>query len=333
MDCDFDRSAHGDESPRFRIDMTARCRDCDHLPKVDGAGEVFESDGRRVQRMHNGLLVLADGYYGSEMTEIIALTKGLHEPQEELAFHHVLDALPTAANMIELGAYWSYYSLWFKSRAPGERRAVALEPIEKHVEVGHANAALNGMEIEFLVGAAGGTPLPSMKLPVDERRTIDVRQYSVPEIMALKGMEHLDVLHCDAQGAELDVILGCRELFEKGRVSFVFLSTHHHNISKDYLTHQRCLAALRDMGATILADHDVNESFSGDGLIVAQFGESATPVAPFAISYNRYSEALFRNPLYDLAEIERPANALKAALSNSTVGKLLKRFRSYTNFR
>ena len=40
------------------------------------------SDGTRVQIMHNGLRVLADGYCGEWMTQLIARCRGCHEPQE-----------------------------------------------------------------------------------------------------------------------------------------------------------------------------------------------------------------------------------------------------------
>lgn len=95
------------------------------------------------------------------------------------------------------------------------------------------------------------------------------------------------------------------------------ISTHAESISGDPLTHQRCLAVLREIGATILVEHDVHESFSGDGLIVAKLGPVPSDWSPPSISYNRYSEALFRNPLYDLAECrsQRAAGALDRATS------------------
>jgi hypothetical protein len=59
---------------------------------------------------------------------------------------------------------------------------------------------------------------------------------------------------------------------------------------------------LRDFGGTILAEHDVHESFSGDGLIAAYFGPEPLEWNEPPISRNKYSTSLFRNPLYDLAE-------------------------------
>jgi FkbM family methyltransferase len=105
----------------------------------------------------------------------------------------------------------------------------------------------------------------------------------------------------DAQGVELEILEGCQELAVANRLGWIVVSTHSHHISGDPLTHQRCLALLSRLGATMLAEHDVHESFSGDGLIVAKFGSVPEDWRSPRISYNRYSESLFRNPLYDLA--------------------------------
>jgi hypothetical protein len=67
---------------------------------------------------------------------------------------------------------------------------------------------------------------------------------------------------------------------------------------------------LKEFGGTILAEHDVHESFSGDGLIAAYFGFPLDWNEP-AISRNRYASSLFRNPLYDLAE--KSGSALPSA--------------------
>jgi hypothetical protein len=72
-------------------------------------------DETRVQVMHNGIRVLADGYYGEWMTRLIELCSGCHEPQEERVFHEVMARIPAVATMIELGGFWAFYSLWFLS--------------------------------------------------------------------------------------------------------------------------------------------------------------------------------------------------------------------------
>lgn len=59
---------------------------------------------------------------------------------------------------------------------------------------------------------------------------------------------------------------------------------------------------LNQFGAQNLAEHDVHESFSGDGIIAAYFGNEPLTWEEPTISLNRYSTSLFRNLAYDLAE-------------------------------
>ena len=95
-----------------RVLIATRCRDADVLPKVADAGAVIRHpDGTAVQIMHNGVKVLAGGYYGEWMQDLITRCRGHHEPQEEVLFTEVLRHLPSDATMIELGGFWSFYSV------------------------------------------------------------------------------------------------------------------------------------------------------------------------------------------------------------------------------
>ena len=287
---------------RLRAEMTVKCRDCDAIPKVPDAGKVVQIDGIAAQIMHNGVLVVAGGYYGEWMTDIITRLQGHHEPQEELVFHEVLKHVPPRATMLELGGFWSYYSLWFKSQHGDTRRSYVVEPDPGNIGVGRSNAALNGYEITFVQGCVGADDKVATNFKTESSGEISVPQISIPTFLREHGLSHLDVLHCDTQGAETEIIRSCEGLFRSGAIRFAIFATHSHHISGDPLTHQRCLAMLEQFGGTILAEHDVHESFSGDGLIAVHFGPQPIAWAAPSLSLNRYSTSLFRNPLYDLAE-------------------------------
>ena len=63
------------------------------------------------------------------------------------------------------------------------------------------------------------------------------------------------------------MLLGCAGALAQRRIRILILSTHHHAVSGDPLTHQRCLRILLDAGAaSLVAEHSVSESCSGDGL-------------------------------------------------------------------
>ena len=284
-----------------RIAMTLRCRDCDDIPKVADAGSVVEEPGTGpIQVMHNGIRVIADGYGGAWTTHLIRLCHGHHEPQEERVFHEIVSRLPADASMIELGGYWAYYSLWFLSGGD-RRRSIVVEPDPAYLDVGRRNAALNGLTPEFLAGFIGGEPGHPQPFQTESSGVVELPCLSVPQLLAERGMDRLDLLHCDAQGVELAVLESCRGLLRRGAIGWVFISTHAYQITGDPLTHQRCLSLIKGLGGKVIAEHDVHESFSGDGLIVAWFGQGEPAVPIPNISRNRYSESMFRNPLYELA--------------------------------
>lgn len=298
-----------------RVAMAERCRDCDAVPKVPGAGRVEAlPDGRRAQVMHNGLRVVADGYYGAWMTDLIGRCRGHHEPQEERAFHEVVSRLPPGEEplaMAELGGFWAYYSCWFLAGGPA-RRAVLVEPDPAHAAVGRANLALNGLSdraeiVSGFVGAFGdAAPGERRPFPTESSGTLDLPRVDLAALLDARGIGRLAILHCDAQGAEFSVLEEAAPLFRAGRVDWVCVSTHHHLISGDPLTHQRCLALLRALGASVEAEHDVSESYSGDGLILARFGPAPPGWRAPPLSHNRAGESLFRHPLHDLAAATAP---------------------------
>ncbi len=290
-----------------RVALTSACRDADAIPKVEGAGEVSVFEGQRIQTMHNGLRVVADGYYGAWMTRLIELLRGHHEPQEEAAVHEVLRHLGSHATMLEVGAFWSYYSLWFLKDRP-HRRAFALEPDPAHLALGRRNAALNGLRPMFRQGVLAVGDARRATLSTESSGWQEVDAVPLTEIAAALG-GRIDLLLCDAQGAETDLVGALQGLSRTGAIGFVILSTHAEAITGDPLTHQRCLRAMKALGAHVLAEHDVHESFSGDGLIVASFDAVPADWRDPPLTRNRYASSLFRNPLYDLAECRTQAAA------------------------
>ena len=285
-----------------RMLMTVSCRDADYIPKVPNAGLIIEdSDQQPVQIMHNGVKIVPDCYYGSWMTELIKRLRGHHEPQEEAVFHEVVRRLPPNANMLELGGFWAYYSLWFLKDHPG-RRSLVLEPDPNHLEAGRRNAELNGLEPTFLQGFAGSHFEQATPFWTESAGELVLPRYSVEHLMQAQRWNRLDLLHVDIQGAELDVLSSCEQLFRRGLIDWVFVSTHSHWISGDPLTHQKCLGLLQDYGAAIEVEHDVHESFSGDGLIVARFCPPPMDWSKIELSYNRQSTSHFRHLAFELAE-------------------------------
>jgi FkbM family methyltransferase len=287
---------------RKRVLLTASCRDCDDLPRAPDAGSCGRDAQGDYQVMHNGIRVVRGGYYGEWMEEIIRRLRGVHEPQEERIFHEVIARLPAGATMLELGGFWAWYSLWFQHAVPGGHSFV-VEPDPAHLAVGRANFARNGCAATFTQACVGASSVPALRFRCESdglEHTIE--QVGLVDFLERHGIERLDLLHADVQGAETALLEGARACLEARRIRFVFVSTHHHLISGDPLTHQRCLALLRDAGAAVLVEHSVAESFSGDGLIVASFDPRDADLARIQISRARACDGIFREIEYDLDE-------------------------------
>jgi FkbM family methyltransferase len=303
--------------PNFRrIELAVSCTDASSLPRVADAGVVRDD---RVQVMHNGVLVEADGYQGPWMTEIIERLRGVHEPQEEAAFAIVLDRVARAGGspvVIELGCWWAYYSLWALDRIPGAR-SICVEPDPAYLEVGRRNFALNSRTGEFLHAAIGHGPSPAAPFLCES----DGQEHDVPfeglgSLLDRFAVDRAELLLVDIQGAEVPMLDGARELLQAGRVRFLVISTHHHRISGDPLTHQRVVMLLRDLGAHIICEHTVAESFTGDGLVVASFDPADRDLS-IVVSRCRVADSLFGDPLWDLASAYDDAASLRARLAEA----------------
>jgi FkbM family methyltransferase len=283
-----------------RVELTCSCPDAEIIPKVEFAGKQIVENGQKIQIMHNGLKVVAGGYYGDWMAEIIERCKGHHEPQEELAFYEVLKRIPVQAKMLEVGGFWVYYSLWFLKEFPTQRQAFAIEPDPAHIKVGEANATLNGLPVKFIQGFIS-KETGVQNFQTEKSGVLSIPAISIVDFIKQQNIDYLDLILCDAQGGEIALLEGLQALVEHNKIGFVIVSTHSEHITGDPLTHQRCLAIIKSLNGQVLLEHDVHESFSGDGLIVAKFGEKIVDWVEPKLSRSRYSASFFRNPLYDLA--------------------------------
>lgn len=296
-----------------RVAMTVLCRDCDDLPKVERAGEVETlEDGTEVQILHNGLKVIAGGYGGTWTTELIRRLRGHHEPQEEKVFAALLERLRGAESpqMIELGSFWAFYSLWFRQVFPAGRNLL-LEPDPGNLALGLRHFELNGFKTAWL-RTGGGSCCGDFDFLAESdgiRRKTPVT--SIDALVDQLDISYIDILHCDAQGIELEVLLGAERTIAANRLRFVVISTHHHQICGDPLLHHRCLEHLNNLGAQVIAEHSVAESYSGDGLIVASLSPADRGFT-VPISRNVPSTSLFRETEFDLAEAEERCRQLAA---------------------
>ncbi|MFZ4593888.1 MAG: hypothetical protein ACOYOF_06500 [Verrucomicrobiaceae bacterium] len=233
-----------------RISDVLSSPDNARLPRVADAGKI--KDGW--QTMHNGLRVSVGGYYGNGITRMLKSNKGCHEPQEEIVFAEVLKRLPANPVMIECGAYWAFYSMWFLKSHP-EGRAFMIEPDPANLAVGKKNFLHNGFSGHFEQAGLGE------HAGIDEQIG---RIVSVPSFMSSQALDRANILHMDIQGAEEVTLRGALPLLESQLLDYVFVSTHSEAL------HAGCVSLLTGAGYEVDASVPPAKSYSVDGVIVAR---------------------------------------------------------------
>jgi hypothetical protein len=236
------------ESWNLRIEQVLSSNDNYFIPRVKHAGMI--RGGKQV--MHNGIKIYLGSYYGPEYAQMLVRTKGVHEPQEERVFQEILNHMPANATMIEMGAFWSFYSMWFQSKVPKANNFM-IEPDAFNLGHGKRNFKLNKFKGEFTQAFIG-------KSAIDEGV---IKTICVDSFIEEKNIKHVNILHSDIQGFELDMLKGAKKSMEKGIIDFIFISTHSNEI------HYLCLEFLLSEKFHIVAQADLNNTFSVDGLIVA----------------------------------------------------------------
>lgn len=237
------------DSFKYRIKEVVKCPDNAYIPRVDDAGKVLNGK----QMMHNGLRIHLGSYYGPEVAQQLYINKGVHEPQEEYVFQEVLKDISSNSTMIELGAFWSFYSMWFNSKIHGARNYM-VEPDEFNLGCGKRNFKLNNMHGDFTQAFVGTRN--SIK---DRQRTIGIDDFCLE-----KTIDFIDILHCDIQGYEYEMLLGAKKMIIEDKIGYFFISTHSNNI------HYQCLNYLKEKSYVIVASADLDQTYAEDGLIVAK---------------------------------------------------------------
>lgn len=101
------------------------------IPRCKHAGKTVIYDGDEVVVMSNGVIVTAKGYYNS-YSAILWRNAGVHEAAEERLFSAIVDRAPPGSAIVELGAFWAFYSVWYSLSVPDARTYVTFleNPLE-----------------------------------------------------------------------------------------------------------------------------------------------------------------------------------------------------------
>ena len=220
------------------------------IERVSNAGYI-DSDNNVI--LHNGIRVPIGGElaYYAEFSDILVINRGVHEPLEEYCFQELLSRLQTESGehtMLELGAYWGHYSLWF-SKCLRKTSCVLVEPEIQNLESGKENFANNGYSGKFI-----------NQLVAKDAFTVDGYMQgnasSCPEIT---------LLHSDIQGYEEEMLVSSKQTLSMKKIKYLMISTH----SKKW--HDTCLNIIEsyDYIVEVSSEPDYH-STSCDGFIFAR---------------------------------------------------------------
>ena len=203
-------------------------------------------DGNNVI-LHNGNKVAFEGSlaYYKEFSEILILNRGVHEPLEEYCFQQLMATLSGKPLMIELGAYWSHYSMWMLKNFP-DAECIMVEPDKKFLACGRHNFFLNNCQGEFI------------------NEFVSKDGFILDEFVNERNIRSVDLLHSDIQGYELEMLEGAETFLEKHGVNYLFVSTHSTKI------HSAVEKTLSGYGYCIEVSSDFDfHTTSSDGFILA----------------------------------------------------------------
>ena len=197
--------------------------------------------------LHNGLRVPISGpgaYYGA-LSQLLIVNRGVHEPLEEFVFQELLKRLPDAPTMIELGAYWGHYSMWFKKARPNGQ-VILVEPALEGLKSGQDNFARNGLNGEFIQAFVGKG------------------KFEIDDFFRQRNITNLDILHADIEGFECEMLEGAHEVLARHGVRFLFIATH----SQD--NHEAVVRQLGELRYRVEIASDFNaQTTSCDGMVFA----------------------------------------------------------------
>lgn len=184
--------------------------------------------------------------------------------------------------IVDLGANIGLAAMFLAAKHP-EARVLCVEPVAENVEILELNNSLNRLDIEVLQAAVDDTPgevelFPNewwssstivadvanaregnagrmeQPLALDRQR---VRAATIPQLMDEHGMDRIDVMKMDIEGAEAGIMAGDLDWLD--RVGVLIIEIH-----RKYVEAEPILAALRSKGFSGVEHHGPCDVFVRD---------------------------------------------------------------------
>ncbi len=160
-----------------------------------------------------------------------------------------------------------------------------VEPDLNNFSSGVNNFKLNGFDGEFIQSFVGKG------------------HFEVDPFLSGRKLSHLDILHVDIQGYEIEMLEGCRNTLKERLIDYLFVSTHSQPI------HDRVVAELNHSSYRVEVSSDFdNDTTSFDGFVFASSPQAKQIFANFALlGRSKIVESRPQVLLQGLLEIQKPA--------------------------
>ena len=202
--------------------------------------------------LHNGNIVCNDresSYYGA-FSDILMINRGVHEPLEEFCFQELLKEHVNQKEknliMLELGAYWGHYSMWFKSFFPNAKCFLVDSNI-KNLNIGKKNFEINSLEANFI------------------NQSVLSNDFTIDDFFKNNMIEKIFLLHSDIQGLELEMLQNSKLSLKDKLIDYLMISTHSGKL------HMDCIDEIKkhNYEIDIVSEPDFH-STAQDGFILAR---------------------------------------------------------------
>ena len=186
---------------------------------------------------------------------------GRYEPQETQIARRLLEP---GMRVVDVGANWGYFTLVTAHLVGGAGHVLALEPDPGLFPLLSANVARNALpHVTCLnVAAAEASGRASfVAAPADqgnsglarfaaarERSDFECPTAGLDELLARHGMDRIDLVKIDVEGAEARVLRGMTGGLREGRYRFVLLECHPPALHAAGTSAAACIAALLAYG-------------------------------------------------------------------------------------
>jgi hypothetical protein len=166
--------------------------------------------------------------------------------------------------MIELGSNQCFYSLLFKCILSKQKtKNIMVEPVKANLIAGKKEFQTNDCEGIFYNAIIG-----ERKMTANALSFADIPVITFKQIFAENCLKTIDVLHCDIDGFEVDLLNDNYDFFKKGTFNLIFLSTHFSTPAfNNNSTHNFCKTFFEKMPYN-LTNEISDYSIGSDSLLV-----------------------------------------------------------------